>query len=375
MLRSRTTSLPSKDLLRPSTSMAMSSLPLSLLRMTDACRRLQSNRHRLPDAQVFRLLGARFDAEYEAGALLPAVDHGRRKLGLRRDEADARDLAGHTAVAADVDAVVNLEGWQGRLRHEEAHLGVVRRQQGNDRSARLHHFAGAEVDFLHAADHRACHLAPLQAGAGRIQSSLGRTQGGLGVVEALLRTDGAFEQRLRPLVGLPGIDDGGLVLRHGGALQIGIEGKQRRADVDPVALAHGQGFQPTRFLGADEDELGLDPALKFQLRPLAAPVLKGGEGEADHGEARHGKQALVLHGHGTLFPVPAVSRSQCAASSPVTSSGSILENRPSQMTAKSKGATISWGKRAAASLENSPRATASLATARINAMPRATTSR
>ena len=95
-----------------------------------------------------------------------------------------------------------------------------------------------------------------------------------------------FEQRLRPLVGLPRIDDGGLVLRHGGALQIGIQRKQRRADLDTVAFAHRQGFQPTRLLGADENELGLDPALKFKLRPLTAPVLKGGKGEADHGQAR-----------------------------------------------------------------------------------------
>src|SRR5215510_14367246 len=117
MLRSRTTSLPSKDLLRPSTSMAMSSLPLSLLRMTDACRRHQGDRHRLPNAQMFRLLRARFDAEHEAGALLTTVDHGGRELGLRRDETDARDQASLAAVATDVDPVVNLERGQGRLRH------------------------------------------------------------------------------------------------------------------------------------------------------------------------------------------------------------------------------------------------------------------
>src|SRR5215510_10690378 len=105
MLRSRTTSLPSKDLLRPSTSMAMSS-PCSFLRMTDACRRFQGNRHRLPHAQVFRLLGARFDAEDEAGALLATVDHRGRKLGLCRDEADARHQVGFAAVAGDADPIV-----------------------------------------------------------------------------------------------------------------------------------------------------------------------------------------------------------------------------------------------------------------------------
>src|SRR5262245_19311137 len=381
MLRSRTTTLPAKDLVRCSTSMATAALPLSPLprlsplRMALALGGLQPHGDRLADPQVLGLLGSRFNAKHQAGALLAAVDHGWRKLGLGRDEADARDQPRLAAVAANLDAVVDMEAGQRRLRHEEAHLGIVRRQQRDDRPTRLYHFAGAEIDLLYAAHHRACDLAPLEPGAGGVQSRLRRTQRRLRIIEGLLRADGPLEQRLRPLVGLPCIADGSLVLSHRRALQIGVEGKQRRADIDPVAFAHRQAFDTTGLLAADKDQLRLHPTLKLQGRLLAAPKLQGGQGKAEHGETRHGEQALVLYGHGACFPALAVSRSRCAASRPSTSSGSIAANSPSQMTATSSGATISCGKRAAASLENSPRATAWLATARISAMPRATTSR
>ena len=70
-----------------------------------------------------------------------------------------------------------------------------------------------------------------------------------------------------------------------------------------------------------------------------------------------------------------VSNSRCACSRPGTSSGSILANMLSQIAVISSGATISWGKRAAASLENSPLATPLRATARISFSPCETTSR
>src|SRR5258705_8619037 len=152
MLRLRTTTLPAKDLLRPSTSMAIAA-PLSFLRsflrMADAWRGPEADRHRLADPQVLRLGRPRFDAEHQAGTLFAAVDDRRRKLGLRRDEADAGGEARCAAVAADVDCIVDVQAGQRRLRHEKAHLGVVRRQQGDDRPPRLHQFADAEIDLLY----------------------------------------------------------------------------------------------------------------------------------------------------------------------------------------------------------------------------------
>ena len=49
------------------------------------------------------------------------------------------------------------------------------------------------------------------------------------IVERLLRADRPLQQLLRALVGVLGIGDGRLVLRHGRALQVGIEREQRRA--------------------------------------------------------------------------------------------------------------------------------------------------
>src|SRR5215468_10470413 len=139
MLRSRTTTLPAKDLVRCSTSIATAALPLaapvrlSPLRMALALGGLQPHGDRLADPQVLGLLRSRLDAKHQAGALLAAVDHGWRKLGLGRDEADARDQPRLAAVAGDLDAVVDMQARQRRLRHEEAHFGVVRWQQRDDR--------------------------------------------------------------------------------------------------------------------------------------------------------------------------------------------------------------------------------------------------
>src|SRR5262245_66309886 len=165
MLRSRTTTLPSKDLLSPSTSIAMLVLPASVPRMTKACGRVQADGNRLADAEVLRLLGTRLDTEHETCPLFAAVDDGWRKLGLRRNEGDARHQLRLAAVTVDFEAIIDFQGRQGRLRHEKAHLDIVRRLQGDDRPTGLHHFPDAEVDLLHATLHRTCDPTPLQARA------------------------------------------------------------------------------------------------------------------------------------------------------------------------------------------------------------------
>src|SRR5262245_12441547 len=109
MLRLRTTSLPSKDLLSPSTSIAICFLPSSFLGMAEACGRFQADGHRLAHAQVLRLLGTCLDTEHQASALLAAVDDRRRKLRLRRNKADARDQPRLAAVAVHLDRVVDFE--------------------------------------------------------------------------------------------------------------------------------------------------------------------------------------------------------------------------------------------------------------------------
>ena len=82
--------------------------------------------------------------------------------------------------------------------------------------------------------------------------------------------DADLEQLLRALERLLGVDDRRLRDREVGALQIGIEREQRRAFLDAIALAHHHGFDPALLVGADEDQIGLDPALEFVLGLLAA---------------------------------------------------------------------------------------------------------
>src|SRR5687768_12893636 len=102
MVRPSTTFFPSKDLVRPSTSMANSDeLPRSTEdSMTPAgraishapLRRRPGREHRdgLAGREVGGLtLRGRLDEEDELGALLGAEDHGRRELGLGRDVGDA----------------------------------------------------------------------------------------------------------------------------------------------------------------------------------------------------------------------------------------------------------------------------------------------
>src|SRR6516162_5585413 len=105
MDRLRTTILPPKDLVSPSTSMATAPLsPVCRDRSSESMvhtrRGLQNDRNRLADAQLLGTLRDRFDAEHQPRPLLQAVDHGRRELGLGGDEVDARGKSAGAAVAS-----------------------------------------------------------------------------------------------------------------------------------------------------------------------------------------------------------------------------------------------------------------------------------
>ena len=242
------------------------------------------------------------------------------------------------------DPVADVHLRQDRLRHEEAHPDVLRRQQRHDRPAGLHHLADTEIDFLHAAGDRAHHAAPVEPRARRVEPRLGGAQGGFRVVEHLLRADRPLEQLLGAVVGHLGIGDGGLVLRHGRALQLGVEREQRRAYRDRIALAHGQRLHAPRLVGAHEDEVGLDPAFELALRRSVADIGVGGEGDACRHRDRGKRKEAHLGGfHGAPFRILPVSTSRCASRRPRTSRGSMLAKSPSQRTATSSGATMSWG--------------------------------
>src|ERR1700674_4910069 len=119
MVSSRTTTLPPKDLVSPSTSTATAPFLASTAGMTDTSGRLQGDGHGLAHAQVRGLLRYCLDAEYQARAFLLAVDDGRGELGLRRDEVHSRHEALRASVAIDGDPVADVHLRQDRLRHEE----------------------------------------------------------------------------------------------------------------------------------------------------------------------------------------------------------------------------------------------------------------
>ena len=125
------------------------------------------------------------------------------------------------------------------------------------------------------------------------------------VVERLLRADGLLQQLLRALEGDPGIDDGRLVLGHRRALQVGIEREERRAGCHRIAFAHGKRLDAARLVGADEDEIGLDPALELELGRVPAQIGVGGDGEADRRHGAHGENACLGRCHDAALPGPA----------------------------------------------------------------------
>src|SRR5262249_55618847 len=153
MDRSRTTILPPKDLVSPSTSMATEPLlprrfEDSSLGMAHPYRRLQRDGNRLANAQLLLALGDRLDAEHQPGPLLQAIDHGRGELSLSRDEIDACCQSAGAAVAIHGNPVADVDCRQCRLRHEEAHTRILRWQQRQDRSTGRDHLANPKIYLL-----------------------------------------------------------------------------------------------------------------------------------------------------------------------------------------------------------------------------------
>src|SRR5262249_22783048 len=370
MLRSRTTTLPANDLVRPSTSTAMAPRSASSARMADTRWLLQSDGYGLTDAHVCGPLRNRLDPEHQSCTLLQAVDDRWGKLGLRRYEIYACHQARCTAIAIGRYPVADVEVRQDGLGHKEAHPDVGGRQQGYDRPAGRHHLTDAEVDLLNRACDGARKTTPVKPRARRVEPRFRATQDRFGVVEHLLRADRLLQQLLGAVVGNLGVGNGCLILGDRRPLQIGVEREQGRSHGDRIALAHRERLHASRLVGADEDEVGLDPTFESALRCLIADVQVGGGGDAQC--RRHGKpgEDLRLGGsHGATFPGLPVSTWRCARSKASTSRGSVLAKSPSQTTATSSGATMSWGKRAGASLANAPSRAARSASARSMRSP------
>ena len=108
--------------------------------------------HRLAGIELQAAGRARLQLEDELFATADGEDHGRREFLLLRNESDGCDDAGRAAVAADLHACSPrcILG-ELALRHEEAHIDILRRQDRDDRRHGGRIFPGAEIDVLHAA--------------------------------------------------------------------------------------------------------------------------------------------------------------------------------------------------------------------------------
>src|SRR5262245_43924068 len=376
MLRSRTTTLPPKDLVRPSTSTAMAPVVASAAGMADTRGLLQGDGYGLADAHVGGPLRNSLDSEYQPCTLLQAVDHGWGELGLRRNEIHPCHQAGCAAITADRNPVADVHLRQRCLGHKEAHPDVLGRQQRHNGPTGRHHLADAKVNLLNGAGDGAGETSSLEARARRVEPRLGAAQRRFRVVEYLLRADRLLQELLRAVEGDLGVGYGCLIFGNRCALQVGIEREQGRANGDRIALAHRQRLHASRLVGAHENEVGLDPTFERAHRHPVAEVDVGGSGNADRRHSRESEEDLRPGGpHDASFPVVPVRTWRCARSKAPTSSGSIWANSPSQSTATSNGATMSWGNRAGASLANAPSWMARSASARSMPSPWATTSR
>ncbi len=255
-------------------------------------RRLPRERHvhRLADAKLARFVRQRLDQEHELRPLFEAVDDRRREFRLLGDEAHPRREPAGATVAADFDFVAIGNGRQHRLGQIEAHLDIARRQQGQNRPAGRHHFAGPEINLLHRAVDGTEHFPPRQAGLHRIEPRLRVAQNHLGGIEifrgagaGLHQHGGAIERLLRVLHRRPDLGEVG-------DLEIVVDGEQRIAGLDRVALAHRLRLHAADFVGCNEDEIGLDPALIGVVMRLAA----GGERKcAQNGDTGGGSDTHV----------------------------------------------------------------------------------
>src|SRR6516225_7892243 len=80
-----------------------------------------------------------------------------------------------------------------------------------------------------------------------------------------LRPGLRLQELLRAVVGLLRVLHRGLLHGDVGLLQIGIDGEQQHAALDLIAFPHCEHLDATCLVGTDEDQFGLDPALKGRL--------------------------------------------------------------------------------------------------------------
>src|SRR6185437_7830603 len=187
-------------------------------------------------------------------------------------------------------------------------------------------------------------------------------------VEIGLGPGAGLAQRGGAVIALLGIGKGGVVLVEVGLLQLVVDGIDRRADLDLVALADVEPGDAAGFVGADENHVGLDPALKAGI---PAPVAAGQRGrEPNH---RHDAQHRSRPGH-VVLRSPKI-RSRWTRNISIASSGECVSNRLFQITATIAGATMICGNFASSERRISPRAMPTSIRARNPASPRDTTSR
>src|SRR6185503_11976996 len=192
---------------------------------------------------------------------------------------------------------------------------------------------------------------------------LGLAQRGFRVVERLLSAGGGAQQILRAGKGLSGGGDRRLFHDQVSLLQIVIEREQQVTWRNFVALAHLQRLDAALLIGADIDDLGLDPALQGALIAVAASC----EQQRQHDERKCGPRC-----HAGLRGANKSSRWVFIIAR--TSMGSKRSNNPLQMIAIRPGAAMSCGKSTRPGA-TSPRAAARVSSARTAAMMRASTSR
>ncbi len=161
-----------------------------------------------------------------------------REFRLFGDESHPRREPAGATVTADFDFVAIGNGRQHRLGQIEAHLDVAWRQQGHDRPAGRHHFAGPEINLLHRAVDGAEHFPPRQAGLHRIQPRLRVAQNHLGGIEIFRSAGAGFHQHGRTIERLLRVLHRRPDLGEVGELEIVVDGEQRIAGLDGVALAH-----------------------------------------------------------------------------------------------------------------------------------------
>ena len=211
-----------------------------------------------------------------------------------------------------------------------------------------HHLADAEIDLLHRPGDRAEHLAPRQPGLRRIEPRLRGAQRRLGLVERLLRAGPVLSKAVARSKACCAFFTAASCIatsarcRSSSSVNSGARGSTCRPRA-PTASRSGRPRRGRRRSGRPRPSPG---------RSASGSPLQAGR---SHGRRDHCRNEKGL-AHGSPF-LPN-RRSRWARISSRTSSGAKRSNSAFQISASSAGATSNCGKRASASLGNSPRSTA-----------------